>query len=488
MSSSINQKMARGMAWMVAARLADRSVGLVSTVILARLLVPGDFGLVAMATAIGGLLDLLGAFSFDVALIHKNKPERKHYDTAWTFTVLFGLLCGLGMIALAHPAAAFYSEPRLAPVMYVLSFSIIVASCNNIGVVDFRKELNFRQEFIFIFVRRIVSFVITIAAALAFRSYWALLIGITVGRIVNCAMSYTMNSYRPRFTFEAAGELFHFSKWLFINNLLNFLRHDGCTFIIGRMFGATGLGIYSVSYELSNLPTTELVAPINRVAFPGYAKMQTAEAIRASYLTLLGLISLVIVPIGIGIAAVAEPMVLTLLGPKWIEGAHLIAVLALSGAIMATQTNNTSVYLAMGTPQKITVAQGIYLLLLFPALYLSLKRWGIAGAGYAYLVAQLVDAAIQTSMSRRQLGFGWDDVGRVVWRPLAASAVMYFTVGAVDSRVAHLPSMARLAIDIPAGALTYAGVILLLWLASARPQGAETLVLARARFIPQPTA
>lgn len=91
-------------------------------------------------------------------------------------------------------------------------------------------------------------------------------------------------------------------------------------------------------------------------------------------------------------------------------------------------------------------------------------------------------------MSRRQLGFRWDDVRRVVWRPLAASSVMYFVVGAVDSRIAHLPSLARLAIDIPAGALTYAGVILLLWLASARPQGAETLVLARARFIPQPTA
>lgn len=488
MSSSINQKMARGMAWMVAARLADRSVGLVSTIILARLLVPGDFGLIAMATAIGGLLDLLGAFSFDVALIHKHKPERKHYDTAWTFTVLFGVLCAAGMVALAQPAAAFYNEPRLAAVMVVLSFSILVASCNNIGVVDFRKELNFRQEFIFIFVRRIVTFVITIAAALAFRSYWALLIGITVGRLVNCAMSYTMNSYRPRFTFEAAGELFNFSKWLFINNLLNFLRHDGCTFVIGRMFGATGLGIYSVSYELSNLPTTELVAPINRVAFPGYAKMQAAEAIRTSYLTLLGLICLVIVPIGVGIAAVAEPMVLTLLGPKWIEGAHLIAVLALSGALMATQTNNTSVYLAMGTPQKITIAQLCYLLLLFPALYLCLKRYGIAGAGYAYLAAQLVDTAVQTTMSRKQLGFRWHDVGRVVWRPLVACVAMYFTVTAVDRHVAHLAPLARLAIDIPAGVLAYASIILLLWLASARPQGAETIVLARARFLPQPTA
>jgi O-antigen/teichoic acid export membrane protein len=310
-----------------------------------------------------------------------------------------------------------------------------------------------------------------------------LLIGITLGRFVNFVMSYKMNSYRPRFTFAAASDLFHFSKWLFVNNFLNFLRHDGCTFIVGRMFGASGLGIYSVSYELSNLPTTELVAPVNRVAFPGYAKMQSREAIRDSYLTLLGLITLVIVPIGIGIAAVAEPLVLTVLGPKWIEGAHLIAVLAISGAIMSTQTNNTSVYLAIGRPQKITIAQTIYLALLFPGLFMYLKHFGIAGAGYAYLTAQLVDACVQTSLSKGQLGFSWADIGRTVWRPLAGTTLMYFTVRMVDQYAAHLSPIERLAVDVPAGVLAYAAVILALWQASARPEGAERLVLARARFI-----
>lgn len=483
MSSSINQKMAKGMAWMVAARLADRGVGLISTIILARLLMPGDFGLVAMATAIGGMLDLLGAFSFDVALIHKTKPERVHYDTAWTFTVMFGMICGVGMILLAHPASRFYHEPRLANVMYVMAVPIVLASCNNIGIVDFRKELNFRQEFIFIFTRRAATFFITLGAAWLLRSYWALLIGITLGRFTNFVMSYKMNSYRPRFTFAAASDLFHFSKWLFINNFLNFLRHDGCTFIIGRLFGASGLGIYSVSYELSNLPTTELVAPVNRVAFPGYAKMQSREAIRHSYLMLLGLITLVIVPIGIGLAAVAEPLVLTVLGPKWIEGAHLIAVLAISGAIMSTQTNNTSVYLAIGRPQKITIAQTIYLALLIPGLFLYLKHFGIAGAGYAYLTAQLVDACVQTSLSKAQLGFTWADIGRTVWRPLAGTTLMYFTVRMVDHQFAHLNAIERLAVDIPAGIVAYAAVILALWQISARPEGAERIVLARAKFI-----
>jgi len=479
---NINQRMARGMAWMVAARLADRSVGLLSTIILARLLVPGDFGLIAMATAIGGMLDLLGAFSFDVALIQKSKAERRHYDTAWTLNLIFGVVCGLGMILLAEPAARFYDEPRLTAVMYVLSISSFVIALNNIGIVDFRKELNFRQEFIFIFVRRIITFFITIAMAVVFRSYWALLIGITLGRIVNCWMSYVMSSYRPRLSLSAGRELFGFSKWLFINNLLHFLRNDGCTFIIGRMFGARELGVYRISYELSNLPSTELVAPINRVAFPGYAKMKTPEEVRISYLNLLGLITLVILPIGVGIAAVAQPMVLTVLGDQWIDATALIAILALSGAINATQTNNTSVYLAMGHPHRITIFQTCYLAILFPTLYFSLKEFGIVGVGYAYLLAQVVDAILQTCLTKSLLHFSWVQIVKVAWRPIVGAGIMYGAVTAVDQQIGHHAAWIRLLLDVLAGMAVYSVSILGLWLVSGRPKGSETTVLGRLKL------
>lgn len=480
---NINQRMARGVAWMVAARLADRSVGLLSTIILARLLVPGDFGLIAMATAIGGMLDLLGAFGFDVALIQKSKTERRHYDTAWTLNLIFGVVCGLGMIVLAEPAAAFYNEPRLSTVMYVLSISSFVIGLNNIGIVDFRKELNFRQEFIFIFVRRAVTFFFTITMAIVFRSYWALLLGILLGRIVNCIMSYVMSSYRPRLSLSAGRELFGFSKWIFVNNLLNFLRHDGCTFIIGKMFGARELGIYRVSYELSNLPSTELVAPINRVAFPGYAKMKTVDEIKFSYLTLLGLITLVIVPIGVGIAAVAEPMVLTVLGSQWIDAAALVAILAISGAINATQTNNTSVYLAMGKPHKITIFQTCYLAILFPTLYFSMKQYGIVGVGYAYLIAQVVDAILQICLSKNLLHFSWSDIARVIWRPVIAALIMYVGVTLVDREIHEQAAWLRMFTDILAGIAVYSSVILVFWIVSSRPDGPETIVLGRAKLI-----
>lgn len=480
----INQRMATGIVWMITARLIDRGIGMVSTLLLARLLAPDDFGLVAMATAIGGLLDVLGAFSFDLALIQKKNAERRHYDTVWTLNVIFGLCCAAALVALARPAALFYSEPRLVDVMWALSLMYLINAFGNVGVVNFRKELDFRQEFNFILVRRVGTFVVTIGAAYVLHSYWALLLGMCLGRAITVAMSYAMNDYRPRFGFGAARELFHFSKWMLLNNALGFLRHDGCTFIIGRHFGAAGLGVYTVSYEISNLPSTELVAPINRVTFPGFSKMAEPALISTSYFRLLGMIALLILPVGIGIACVAEPLVQAMLGDKWHQAVPLIAILAVSGAITATQTNNASVWLALGRPHEVAIVQTCYLLILFPALYFFMGHYGIVGAGYAYLTAQLVDVGLEMSATKRLLRFGWGRVTAAVWRPVIGVCVMVLAVGTLDSRLTGLNPWVRLLADSGAGALVYIATVFALWLISARPQGAERFFLRQLKVLP----
>ena len=477
--NQINHRMIQGIAWMIAARLADRAIGMLSTLLLARLLAPEDFGLIAMATAIGGLLDVLSAFSFDLALIQKKDTSRAHYDTVFTLNVLFGLGCCALMVALAWPAAHFYQEPRLVTVMLVLSLMYGVSAFSNVGVISFRKELDFRQEFIFIFARRAVTFIVTIGMALWLHSYWALLLGMCIGRAVTVWMSYRMSDFRPRLSLAAASELFHFSRWMLLNNCLGFLRHDGCTFVIGRYFGAAGLGIYTVAYEISNLPSTELVAPINRVTFPGFSKMGEQALISAAYFRLLGMITLLILPVGIGIACVAEPLVQALLGERWLQAIPLIAILAISGAIGATQTNNASVWLALGRPHEVAIVQSCYLLVLFPTLYLCLRRYGVEGAGYAYLAAQLVDVVMEMRTTRRLLGFGWEQVGKTVWRPLVAVGVMYVAVRQLDQALAPTTAWLRLGIDALAGATIYTATVTLLWHLSARPDSAERFCLQR---------
>jgi O-antigen/teichoic acid export membrane protein len=477
--NNIGGRVGVGIIWMIGARLADRSIGIISTLILARLLVPDDFGLVAMATAIGAILDLLGAFSFDLALIQNKDAGRKQYDTVWTFNVIFGLVCGLFLIALAIPAADFYKEPRLTGVMYMLSLSYFLNAFTNVGLVSFRKELDFDKEFQYIFYRRVITFIVTIGAAFLLRSHWALLWGMTVGRAVSLVMSYTMSSYRPRFSLAASRELFSFSKWLLINNILFFLLHRGCTFVIGRISGAGALGIYTIAYEISSLPSTELVAPINRVMFPGFSKMRDVEQISQAYLKLFGLVMLTILPIGIGIAAVADPLVATLLGDKWMAAVPVIQLLAVHGAIGATQGNNGVVWLALGHPRMTTVGAVLFLVILFPALYYFMNEYGVIGVGLAYILAHIVTVPYSMVISKRMLKFSWSSFFETVWRPTLAVLAMYGAVYYADALLVGQPSMLRLLFGSFIGAVVYILVVLLSWRVAGSPDGAEQFVMEK---------
>ena len=143
----LNKKIARGIAWMGALKVFMRAISVVSTVILARLLTPTDFGLIAMAMSIIALLELTTAFSFDVPLIQKQQAERGHFDTAWTLNLLFHLLLALLLVALARPAAGFYGEERLTHVIYALAVGFIARGFTNIGIVHFRRNLDFGKRF-----------------------------------------------------------------------------------------------------------------------------------------------------------------------------------------------------------------------------------------------------------------------------------------------------------------------------------------------------
>ena len=247
--------MAKGAVWMVLFKFTERGLGLISTIILARLLLPADFGLIAMAVSIIAVLELLNSFGFDTVLIQNPDANRSHYDTAWTFNVIFGTASSLILFLLASPAAAFYDEPRLEMVIDFLAIGTFIQGLGNVGVVAFRKELEFNKEFKFLVAKKLISFCITVPLAFILKNYWALVIGMLAGKSAGMALSYLVHPYRPRFSLAARHELFQFSKWLLLNNLLFFLRFRSAHFIIGKTAGTHALGLYTIAYEISNLPT-----------------------------------------------------------------------------------------------------------------------------------------------------------------------------------------------------------------------------------------
>lgn len=481
----MKSEIAKGAAWMVTLRLSDRLLGLVSTVILARLLVADDFGLVAMAMTFIALIELAGAFSFDVVLIQHRDPQRAHYDTAWTLNVAFALLCAALTAAMSGPAAAFYAEPRLGPIMLVLAAGWALQGFENIGIVEFRRRMDFRRDFAFMFGRRLLAFAVTVSMAIAFRSYWALVAGQVVGRLASVGLSYAMQPYRPRFSLAARHELFSFSSWLLVSNLIGFALARLPHFITGRLYGPASLGLYTIAEDFARLPSTELSAPINRATFPGYARLAgDLEALRRVYLDVIGVSTAVTLPAAAGLAAVAVPLVDVVLGPKWREASTVLAILAVSGAIDLVNSNNNAAYLALGRTRLAAGLDAVRLTGLVACAAVFVPQLGFLGLPLACLGAAAVTVSVSYLAIRYTLQLRFRATLRAVWRQAFATIVMALVVhGFFGGRPAPGAAQAlrQLLEGIASGVAIYAAILFGAWALAGRPAGAETFFINRAQ-------
>jgi lipopolysaccharide exporter len=473
------------MAWTVSFRFVDRFLGLLSTIVLARLLVPQDFGLVAMATAVLAMVEVFRGLGFEAALIRKRDASEAEFNTAWTLNVLLGVGTGLLMLALAAPMARFFREPRVEDIIYLLALVPVLEGVVNIGVVAFRKDLDFRKDFQLMALRRLLAVTATVSLALLWRSYWALPVGNVIGWAIGVVLSYRMHPYRPSFTLSAGRSILGFSAWIFLNNMLMFLRMRGASLAIGRIGGAGPLGIFEIAYQISNLPTSALVVPLNRALFPGYVQLREDMAkFRYGVLQVIAGMALVAIPAGVAIASTAHLIVEAFLGPKWLAAIPAVQMLALFGVSIALQTNIQSVYNALGKPSLQALITGLTLLVLLPLLVWWVRLDGVDGAARAYLLTGVLMLPVNYAICFRLVQIRWLSVLSVLWRPIVASSLMALTIfwlfppGEVGA--GSLSAFGRFLLAGGTGALVYLTVLLVLWWGGGKPDGGESVLLRHA--------
>lgn len=467
---------------MVLARTLDRSIGVVSTIILARLLLPEDFGLIALAQIPLGLLGAMTKFGFDAAVIRKQTTDREYYDTAWTLQFMRGVFMAAITVALAIPASIYFNEPRLEAVLYVMALAVFVFGLENIGVVDFRKNLLFHKEFIYAASVRICAFAVTVVLAFIWRDYWALVISAVAAKTALVLLSYTMHPYRPRFSLRYWGEIMRFSKWLMFNSILRFAALRADAFFLGRLAGTQVLGLYAVAQEISNLPTSSLVRPVSRALLPGYAKIKDDRAaLSDSFIEAFSIILLLGAPVALGIWLTADPLVRLFLGSAWIEAIPLIEILALFGLAFIFGSNCGPLCVALNKPHYNAIGLSVRLALMLPMLYFGTREYGAIGAAWAVTLAVPVERIIHVVIVLRMLKIQPQVFFRAWWRIVISSLVM---IAAVRSVMATLPAsetigalILTLLAAVGTGAATYITIQLGLWRLAGSPKGAERHVL-----------
>lgn len=500
-TNTLGQRMARGGLLLVILRLMMRGIGLISTMILFRLLVPGDFGLVSLAMTAVGFIEVLAEFGFDLALIQKQETTRADFDTAWSLTLLRGLICATLLLLIAEPAAEYLADERLSSIITWVALVPLLDGLHNIGVVEFQKELYFGKEFIYRLSQKLISFFITLGLALWFRDYWALVFGILAGRAASLGLSYLLHPFRPRVYFGNWRSILQFSQWVMLNHLFLYIGNQTDKVLIKKYIDIHTVGIFRVAEELCSV-TMELVWPAEKALFPGFSKLSNdLPGMRRYLLQSLGLLGMVGMPVSIGLGVTAEPLVDILLGPKGAGVAPFIQVLTLHGAIRSCITGIPPALMAMGKPSVptritlATVAVRLSVLIVYiPTLGAMAAAWSLVAASAVSFVLYWLSAMVLVRVK-------WWQVPAALWRYVVATAVMAWAVTASGHWLNA--QLAGLALPLPldgvwwslgekvvVGVLSYILTTLVLWLISGMPEGAERQLfrLIQARFRPAHTS
>lgn len=483
----LGSRFVHGAAWMLVAKLGERGLGLVSTLILARLLLPADFGLVAMAAPVVALIELLGALGMDSALIQRRDLNRGHLDTVFTVGVIVATAIALSLLIVAPFAADYFREPRLEAVIMWLALGNLIQGFGNPGFVLFRKEINMRPEVTLLVAKKLTSLLVATVVAIVIGNYWALVWGTLLSRIVGVGLSYMMTPFRPRFSLCERREVLGFSVWMLVVQILYYLHLRANDLIVGRLLGTSQLAFFSIAMDLASSATGEAVVAISRAAFPTFAKLTgEIQRLRIGLRHILAGVATFAVPAALGIVATAELLVQVLLGERWKPAAEIVASLAISSAILGIMGQVSYVYMALARPRIAAAVSALSVVVLVGTSLSVIPTHGLKGINIAYpSMAATVTVGHFLMLRLIMPEFRISDWVAAFWRPLAAAGAMLVVLKFAMQCIWPVQSSAAgilpLTLLIILGIVTYTSTLIILWRLSGSPDGPEAMVLTKVR-------
>lgn len=425
--ATLSQRAVRGGFWVFALRVVHRLLALARIIVLAHLLTPDDFGLFAIALLALSALETFSQTGFEAALVQKKGNVKPYLDTAWTVQVIRGVTLVLVLFTVAPYVARFFGEPMARPLLRALGLSMLFQSFANIGVVHFRKELEFHKEFLYQVSGTVVDFVVAIGAAVALRNAWALVAGLVAGSLVRMAVSYLIHPFRPRLRLdkEKAGELYRFGRWILGSSIINFLNTEGDDAFLGKVLGITSLGLYQMAYRLSNLPATEITHVISQVTFPAYCQLQDRlPRLREAYLRALQVTAGVSFPAAGALFFLASDLTRIFLGDRWMPMVPAMRLLTLWGLTRSLGATTGPLLNALGRPQVVTTLQAARLAQMAVLIYPLTVRWGMMGTSLAVVLSALFTNLFALYVAMRSIRCALWRVSKVILVPAGGTVVM----------------------------------------------------------------
>ena len=436
--------------------LVRQGLKFVVTVILARLLVPEDFGTVALLALFLGLGTLFVTGGFSAALIQKQDATHTDESTIFWFNIGAAFAVTLGLIALSPWLARYFELPVLRPLAMVMACNIFISAFGTIHITLLTKQLNFKTLTIVGVLATVLSSMLAIYLALADYGVWALAWQALSATISTTVLLWWFSSWRPLMTFSGSSfnSLMGFGGWIFAAGLLETIYQKGYTLLIGKYYGTYDLGIYNQADNTQQIPTSLLTSVISQVTFPLFASIaDDAARLRRAVRLSVRSTMLITSPAMLGLAVLATPFVGEVFGEQWLPAAPLLQILCLTGLLWPLHVINLSVLKAQGHAklnfrlEMIKKSLGVVLLV-------AGTFFGLTGIAWSRVLSSMLGLVINGYYTGKFLDYGAFDQARDYLPALVASVVMGVVVVLADHWI-EIGGATELLILVAIGAASY---------------------------------
>jgi PST family polysaccharide transporter len=477
----------RAVTWSAVDAWGSTFFSFVVMVVLARLIAPESFGLVAMALVYISLVSILVQQGLGAALVQRETVEVEHLDSAFWVSLATGVVLSFASVLAAGPVAAAFREPDLAPIVQLMSLSLILNGLQGTQRSILERELAFDQLAKRSLLATSIGGAAGITAALAGMGVWSLVIQMLVNAAVGTIVLWRVSEWRPglRVSRRHFGDLFSFSANVLGHNLVNFVNRRADDLLIGWFLGPVALGFYTIAYTLPLKNVMGLLVDVlNRVAFPMFSRVQAdTSRMRSGFYVATRYTSLIAFPAFLGLAAVAPELVLTAYGDQWAPSIPVLQVLCMIGILHSVFYFNDAVMLATGKASWRFWLAALNAVANVVAFAIAV-RWGIVAVAAAYVIRGYVLAPLHLLAVRRLIDIDIGEYARQYVVPIVGSVVMVACVLLLKMLLAGaLPTLVTLAICIVTGILVYGAAV---W-AQAPDILGDLLRVAR-RGVPSPTS
>ncbi len=475
---TVQRNIARGASWSIGLNFATRGLGLISIIILTRLITPYDLGIYAAAAIIIELVNILTEVGIYPVLIQHKNPNLLFYQTAWTVQVIRGVIIFLIVQLFAEYFIHIYTnEQAIHDAIKVITITVLLNGFSSIYLVNFEKEMDFKKLMIFQMICRIIGFIVTIIAAYILQSFWALVIGTITGNFARLILSHIYAPGPHRITLKSSSELLNVSRWIMVHQIGSFISLKSDVFLITRFLGPQTLGIYEIGYELAMAPTRDIAMPISRALFPGLSKLQESKK-RFSEAFTLTLVSIIYItlPACIGMIIIADPLVTSLFPENWHDATQVVQLIVVFGLFRMVFSPCISALMGGGYMELNAKLTLVNVAMRISALTYGLIYYGFEGLLIAAAIAAAVQASIYITVLVMKKILIISLFMKKLWRALFSTLLMVVILKLLYGDVGLIQSNSNaiiLVATVITGCIVYIVSLFLMWIISGKPTGIE---------------